>query len=89
MPDPEAPEPRPYVYWPLGLSVVVLVAGAVVVLFETYNVLGLVGLLMIGAAVYGISRRDRRGARRAGTTAADRPALAPPSEMAPSRATNE
>ena len=58
MPSDEARvEARAPVYWPLGLSLTILVAGVVLVLYETYDLLGVVGLLLFCAGVYGLSRR--------------------------------
>lgn len=54
-----SPEP-PRTYWPLGVSVAIVACGGVIILWETYNLLLLLGLALVGAGVYGIGRRARR-----------------------------
>jgi hypothetical protein len=56
---PRVGAPNP-VYWPVGVSVFLLVTGLVAVFLETTSLLFFVGVILIGGAVYGFLHRSPR-----------------------------
>lgn len=62
MPPDLSRSPPPEVYWPAGISVLLVVSGIFVVLADTGNLLVVLGIGLLIAGAYGLLHRRAHGA---------------------------